>query len=178
MSEFEETSQEVADHGTSVQFIVPTKKIFDERDLEEFKKSQACHDISNFVKKCSKAVVGISASDETIVVSDVISKFQAFMSRLLDIVDEVPPIQQPMRFGNKAFRQWHSRLLVETGPFLTDLLSGFECTGASIELAPYLDGAFGVRLMAYLPYYSCSYPNKFNCSLRTPLAWTMVLATS
>jgi len=25
-------------------------------------------------------------------------------------VDEIPPIQQPMRFGNKAFRTWHARV--------------------------------------------------------------------
>jgi hypothetical protein len=25
-------------------------------------------------------------------------------------IDEYPPVQQPMRFGNKAFRTWHERL--------------------------------------------------------------------
>lgn len=26
-------------------------------------------------------------------------------------IDECPPLEQPMRFGNKAFRSWHQRLL-------------------------------------------------------------------
>ena len=25
-------------------------------------------------------------------------------------VDDIPPIDQPQRFGNKAFRQWHDKL--------------------------------------------------------------------
>jgi hypothetical protein len=25
-------------------------------------------------------------------------------------IDEIPPIQQPMRYGNKAFRTWHKKV--------------------------------------------------------------------
>lgn len=32
------------------------------------------------------------------------------MIDLFNLIDEYPPIQQPMRFGNKAFRSWHERL--------------------------------------------------------------------
>jgi serine/threonine-protein phosphatase 2A activator len=31
-------------------------------------------------------------------------------------VESFPPLQQPMRYGNKAFRQWHGRLLQEAVP--------------------------------------------------------------
>lgn len=30
-------------------------------------------------------------------------------------IDEFPPLEQPMRFGNKAFRSWHQRLLDVSG---------------------------------------------------------------
>lgn len=59
-------------------------------------------------------------------------------------VDEIPPLQQAMRYGNKAFRSWHARLVRELLPICTDLTSGIaSAQGAHIELAAYLVDAFG-----------------------------------
>lgn len=30
------------------------------------------------------------------------------LEKLDDLIDEIKPIQQPQRFGNKAFRTWYS----------------------------------------------------------------------
>ena len=40
-----------------------------------------------------------------------ISLLNSFLENLQVWIDEIPPIQQPMRFGNKAFRDFHARLL-------------------------------------------------------------------
>ena len=32
------------------------------------------------------------------------------IKKLSDLVDEVPPIQQPQRFGNKAFKTWLTKV--------------------------------------------------------------------
>ena len=32
------------------------------------------------------------------------------IDKMIAWVDEVPPVKQPMRFGNKAFRTWHARV--------------------------------------------------------------------
>ena len=128
-------------------FIIPTRKIFDERDLEEFKKSSCRTEITNFIKMCSKAVYGKKASDVNVTTTALtITKFQQFMDRLYALIDEVPPLHQPMRYGNRAFRAWHARMMVEAQAFLVDILGVVDhARAAVIELAPYLHGAFGVR---------------------------------
>ena len=37
-------------------------------------------------------------------------KLTGILDTLLAWVDEVPPVKQPMRFGNKAFRTWHAKV--------------------------------------------------------------------
>ncbi len=59
-------------------------------------------------------------------------------------IDDFPPLKQPMRFGNKAFRQWYARM-VERAPTMVDsLLPNVEReAGATAELMPYLKTSFG-----------------------------------
>lgn len=79
-------------------------------DLEKFKESDTCKEYLNFIKLCSVAVAGVKISD-SIDVSPSVMKFVNFFERLLLLVSEIPPIKQPMRFGNKAFRTWHAKVL-------------------------------------------------------------------
>jgi hypothetical protein len=44
-----------------------------------------------------------------------VEKVVAMLDDFHGWVSEIPPLQQPMRFGNKAFRTWHTRL-VERAP--------------------------------------------------------------
>lgn len=64
------------------------------------------------------------------------------MNILGEIIDSIPPIQQPMRFGNKAFRIWHERLAIETENFLVDILPA-AISSSSVEIAPYILDMFG-----------------------------------
>lgn len=41
----------------------------------------------------------------------VLAMLNEFLENLKQWIDEIPPIQQPMRFGNKAFRDFHQRLV-------------------------------------------------------------------
>ena len=123
------------------QYIVPTKSIYEESDLEEFKRSKAYQEIISFVKVCSESVLGMKLSSE-FDCSEPIQKFITFMTQLSTMIDQVPPIQQPMRYGNKAFRDWHLQLISRTNEFLADLLPT-HLKGAAMELAPYINQAFG-----------------------------------
>ena len=51
----------------------------------------------------SKMVQSIS----DIPVSNSVENIIFLLEKLDTIIDETPPIQQPQRFGNKAFRTWH-----------------------------------------------------------------------
>ena len=87
------------------------KFIDSQADLENFKNSATYIEILEFIKVCGDAIIGVEYSPTDTVTSVVVAKIQQFMNMLYDLVDEIPPSQQPMRFGNKAFRQWHKRLV-------------------------------------------------------------------
>lgn len=123
-------------------FIIPSKAIHNDTDFDSFKKSEALSMILDFVKKCAESAVG-NTNNSIQKESTPVNEFCAFMERLYMLVDEIPPIKQPMRFGNKAFRDWHSQMLKESDAFLFCLLEPFGKTDASIELAPYIGDLFG-----------------------------------
>ena len=39
-----------------------------------------------------------------------VENFIKILDTLSGWVNDIPPIDQPQRFGNKAFRQWHDKL--------------------------------------------------------------------
>jgi hypothetical protein len=134
----------------SFSFVEPSRKIFSPADVESFKDSGVYGEIFEFVRACGESIVGLSRLDASPIPDDdmpspipeSILKLVAFLNSLHDLIDEIPPIQQPMRFGNKAFRDWHARLLVLVPEFLSDLLPD-SLKGASKEMGPYLYTSFG-----------------------------------
>ena len=127
--------------------------IYNAEDFEQFKKSEAMAEINGFVKACADAIVGKKNSEhglsssgnggDSTASSLLLQKVVAFMQRLHALVDEIPPLKQPMRFGNKAFRQFHARLVEREAPaFLADLLPP-ALQAAVPELAAYLGASFG-----------------------------------
>ncbi len=55
-------------------------------------------------------------------------------------IDEVPPVQQPMRFGNKAFRTWLERVTSNADQMLESMVTVKE---AIPEIKVYLIESFG-----------------------------------
>lgn len=122
-------------------YVLPERGINNSSDLESFRKSETYAEISGFVKASADAIVSKKISDVT-QVSQAILKVVAFMDRLFDLVSEIPPLKQPMRFGNRAFKQFHSRLCEESPAFVADLLP-LNMVDAKLEVASYLNTAFG-----------------------------------
>jgi len=60
-------------------------------------------------------------------------------------VDEIPPIEQPMRFGNKAFKDWYARMCKYAPELIADLLDGNSMAGteAEAELTTYFIDSMG-----------------------------------
>jgi hypothetical protein len=127
-----------------IQFQKPSRKIYDEQDLENFKSSECCQEIILFVKACMDEISGLKITAENYKVNEYIKKVENFMDFLGTLVDEYPPLQQPMRFGNKAFKNWQERVVIESDIFLRDLLPSELVRGcAHEELAPYIYESFG-----------------------------------
>lgn len=107
-------------HTVNYNFKIPCKVIHNINDFEQFKKSVAYQDIMDFIKLCAEAVVdtmNLTEVDDNIVLKDgvqnshIIESFVEFMNKLYQLVIDIPPIKQPMRFGNKAFKEWLSNIL-------------------------------------------------------------------
>lgn len=121
---------------------IPVKCIHTQQDLESFNKSPVQQEILRFIQACAEAVVDIPNSKDDIHISTVVGRFVLFMTELHQLVETIPPIKQPMRFGNKAYRTWHEALPERIHVFLEEILSP-DHTDKESELTPYLADMFG-----------------------------------
>lgn len=58
-------------------------------------------------------------------------------------IDEIPPVDQPMRFGNKAFKLWLDKVKETYEEDMKTILTTDDLQNAIPELQPYLTEAFG-----------------------------------
>lgn len=114
-------------------------------------------EITTFVRLCGESIVGLKISDISHVsdvriidqhplnpplLPQVVQAIDNFMLDAAGWIAEYPPIQQPMRFGNKAYRLWHERLQTSIEPFLLTILAENQHQYIP-ELKAYLSDSFG-----------------------------------
>ena len=92
--------------GQTVEFAIiePYKAIRSRQDLERFKQSTSYRLVKDFVLALNDSCKGKKTRDEARKVSEACEKVVAVLRKMNAWVDEIPPIDQPMRYGNKAFR--------------------------------------------------------------------------
>ena len=119
-----------------------------------FKASVGCKEILDFAKLLADSVVGRRVSEfgagaEAGSSSPAVAQFAAWIDTLQELVRATPPLKQPMRFGNKAFRAWHAALVETAIPAYLDGLDSLAAAASPLsledraELTAYLSGAFG-----------------------------------
>lgn len=122
-------------------YVVPQRAIRSETDLENWKISPTYTAFTEFIIALSVSVVDKKISDPCVE-----SEATKAVVRMLEVMEgwvaEFPPLDQPMRFGNQAFRQWQEHLKKELPKLLLELLPEGKKL-AALELAPYLEDAFG-----------------------------------
>lgn len=69
-----------------------------------------CQEYLGFVLAINEAVKGKSNSLPGVPVSANVQKVIDMLDNLDTMIDETPPIKQPQRFGNQAFRTWYEKL--------------------------------------------------------------------
>ncbi|BFZ05660.1 hypothetical protein BsWGS_08699 [Bradybaena similaris] len=122
-------------------FIVPEKQIKLPEDISIWEKSQAYADLLGFILALNDAIKNKKIRDQY-PVSSCVDKLYGLLEVLDKWVDEIPPIDQPQRFGNKAFRAWFGRLR-EKGPGLLQQNLPPEFERAVPELSVYLIESVG-----------------------------------
>lgn len=129
--------------STTSRFRIPTKQITSPMHLAAWKQSEAYADVVSFILHLNAAVRS-QPSSAPHPRSPAISVLCELMTQAKGWVADIPPIQQAMRFGNKAFRSWHSRMMAALPAFLASLLGEeLVAAGAASELSAYLDESFG-----------------------------------
>lgn len=123
----------VLDPSAPHEFVEPTKRINESQDVPAFLTSKAYSDIMTFVLQLNRAMFPTKLPDgsmqswplesEAVQFSAPIRQLQVLLSKVEDIVQEVPPDSGPRRFGNISFRKWHEVLASRAPAMLRECLS-------------------------------------------------------
>ncbi|EMP34691.1 Serine/threonine-protein phosphatase 2A activator [Chelonia mydas] len=108
-SERQTGSPEEATPPLCQSFMIPKKEIHMVPDMAKWKRSQAYADYIGFILTLNEGVKGKKLTCEY-KVSEPIEKLVELLDTLDRWIDETPPVNQPSRFGNKAFRTWYAKL--------------------------------------------------------------------
>jgi len=122
-------------------FTIPTKTLVTMEDLEKFKTSNAFKEIVTFIVELQESVECKANSD--VKSSPILAPMEEVLSILSDYVDSTPPLEQPMRFGNKAFRLFLDKVKENYSMLISKILKTKEQMRASEELKEYFMDAFG-----------------------------------
>ena len=123
------------------EFVEPERLILQRTDLPKWLKSQAYRDFMGFITTLNDSIKGKSLLSD-FHVSEPVLKISAILSKLDGWIDEIPPVDQPQRFGNRAFKDWLSRLNKNAEDILSPILDQ-PFKGAVSELKSYLCDGFG-----------------------------------
>ena len=164
----EEEEEEKEEHYIKSGFVIPEKRIHMGDDFTKFKKSPTYLNIMGFIRTMNNSVLGVPTTSPDIYISPAVQDVLGLLDKVSALADETEPLPaEKNRFGNKAFRTFHEKLIKSCFEMNSTLLSAhmaaaFGSDGrplpaaavepvvraASEELGPYLLDSFGnpVRL--------------------------------
>ncbi|KAL7329431.1 Serine/threonine-protein phosphatase 2A activator 1 [Mucor circinelloides] len=119
----------------------PVSCIHEQKDIDVFIQTKAFDRIMTFVMLLNKSVMQKKISDachispQTQRILDMLDTFNSW-------IDEFPPLENPQRFGNKAFRSWTAKLTESSTDIMKSVLPQ-DLHDAIPELSEYLNKGFG-----------------------------------
>ncbi|KAJ8286526.1 hypothetical protein GJAV_G00040160 [Gymnothorax javanicus] len=122
-------------------FMVPKKEISMVPDMGKWKHSQAYADYMGFILTLNEGVKGKKLTCDYSV-SETVQKLLSLLDTLDRWIDETPPVDQPSRFGNKAYRTWYARLDKEAEALVAAVIPT-DSSAAVPEIAVYLKESVG-----------------------------------
>lgn len=122
-------------------FVEPQKEVKNPMEMARWENSETYYDLLGFVNSICVCIQGKSLSYNC-KMSPVAEKLHRMLLKLEKLAIETPPVDQPQRFGNIAFRTWYQKLIDNSSSFLSEVLPE-NLHGAIPEIAPYLLDSFG-----------------------------------
>ncbi|KAG2226930.1 hypothetical protein INT45_010209 [Circinella minor] len=120
---------------------IPQKCIFKQSDIDIFTRSKAFERLMTFVGLLNTSVTKKKISDPC-PISEQTQRILDMLEEMDDWLAEFPPLDNPQRFGNKAFRQWANKVEQEADNLMRKTLPE-SMYPAIPELTIYLAGGFG-----------------------------------
>ncbi|KAL5777239.1 hypothetical protein ACOSP7_010165 [Xanthoceras sorbifolium] len=134
-------SQKIPTISPPFHFQIPSKRIQSPNDIRHFIDSDSGKNFLGFVVALSESIRGHKISD-AFLQSHTVNTILSIIADLIQWVDEIPPTQQSARYGNVAYRTWHSRLVDNSESLMLRFLPN-ELHSATIEIVPYFTDSFG-----------------------------------
>lgn len=122
-------------------FMVPAKRVRSMADMAIWEKSTAYYDIVGFINAISQSIQGKKLSVQ-LEPSPVADNLVGIFVKLNKLVDETPPLDQPQRFGNKAYRDWFAKMQEASTELLSSALPA-DHHAAIVEVRGYFVESFG-----------------------------------
>ena len=121
---------------------IPTKKLVTIEYLNIFQKSLACKEIVQFITELQ-----LSVQNKILLTPDKANEksklFITVFNSIEEILKQVPPIQQPMRFGNKAFRTFIDKVKENYENLIHIILGKNNLIAINDEIREYFIDCFG-----------------------------------
>ena len=125
-------------------FIKAEKKITSPELMVKWGLTKTYTAIMEFIKALQSSIKGKQKSDIKKSENPCIIGFNLFFKELERILKDTPPFESNQRFGNKAFRDWYSKLEKEYSTLLTStILKSKPNEGLVTELKSYILDCFG-----------------------------------
>ncbi|XP_047495071.1 serine/threonine-protein phosphatase 2A activator-like [Penaeus chinensis] len=90
-------------------FEKPQRAVLVPQDVKKWELSEAYQDILGFLISMNEAVKGKKLTVEC-KTNDVVTGILKMLDTLSQWIDEIPAVDQPQRYGNKAFRDFYARM--------------------------------------------------------------------
>lgn len=145
-------------------FMEPEKAVKTITDMAIWEKSEAYMEYTGFVATLNEAIKSKPLTVDC-KISDNIKRLVNMLEKIENLMDQHPPIEQPQRFGNVAFRDWLEKLKMNSTRFLEEALHA-RIHVAIPEVKVYLEESFGnaTRIdygtgheMAFVMFLCCLY---------------------
>jgi len=122
-------------------FVEPSRRILNAKDMMKWTRSSAYRDFLGFIQTLNESVIN-KPMGSPCDVSDACTALVQILDSLQDLMKKFPPINQPQRFGNKAFKSWYEAMKESVNKMIVEILPESQ-KGASVECAAYLRDSFG-----------------------------------
>ncbi|KAI8430180.1 hypothetical protein MSG28_000539 [Choristoneura fumiferana] len=126
---------------TNHRFLEPERAVKTITDMAVWEKSEAYMEYTGFIATINEAIKGKPLSVDC-KVNDNVKKLLHVLEEIGKYIEEFPPVEQPQRFGNTAFREWLEKVKCNTTILLQGMLE-LPLQLAIPEIKVYLEESFG-----------------------------------